>query len=89
LYIDELQPETHQRRQKNQQGKGDSWDALRKATSITIKGYKKRKNSICNKEVSLRHLKIERFMPRCNHEVVYNKSMHEKILVTKITLVWM
>ena len=50
---------------------------------------------IHNKEVSLRllqeaqHLQIKRFMPRCNHKVGYKKSMHEKILVTKIALVWM
>ena len=35
LYIDELQPQTSQRHHKYQQGKEDSWDALRKATSIT------------------------------------------------------
>jgi hypothetical protein len=35
LYIDELQPQTCQKHRKYQQGKEDSWDALRKATSIT------------------------------------------------------
>jgi hypothetical protein len=35
LYIEELQPQTSQRHHKYQQGKEDSWDALRKATSIT------------------------------------------------------
>jgi hypothetical protein len=37
LYIDELQPQTCQRHHKYQQGKVDSWDALRKSTSITKK----------------------------------------------------
>jgi hypothetical protein len=32
LYIDELQPPTYQRHHKYQQGKEDSWDALRKTT---------------------------------------------------------
>jgi hypothetical protein len=42
LYIDELQPPTCQRHHKYQQGKVDSWNALRKTTSITKKGTKKR-----------------------------------------------
>jgi hypothetical protein len=42
LYIDELQPQTCQRHHKYQQGKVDSWDALRKSKSI-IKKYTKRK----------------------------------------------
>jgi hypothetical protein len=42
LYTNELQPQTHQRNHKYQQGKEDSWDALRKATSIATKGYKKK-----------------------------------------------
>jgi hypothetical protein len=43
LYIDELQPQTCQRHQKYQQGKEDSWDTLRKATSITKKDTKRKK----------------------------------------------
>ena len=43
LHIEELQPQTCQRHRKYQQGKEDSWDVLRKATSITNK-YTKRKN---------------------------------------------
>jgi hypothetical protein len=43
LYIDELQPQTCQRHHKYQQGKEDSWDALRKATSITKDDTKERK----------------------------------------------
>jgi hypothetical protein len=37
LYIKELQLQTCQRHHKYQQVKEDSWDALRKATSITKK----------------------------------------------------
>jgi hypothetical protein len=37
LYIEELQPQTCQRHHKYQQEKEDSWDALRKVTSITKK----------------------------------------------------
>jgi hypothetical protein len=43
LYIDELQPQTCQRHHKYQQGKVDSWDALRKATSITKNDIKRKK----------------------------------------------
>jgi hypothetical protein len=43
LYIDELQPKTCQRHHKYQQGKVDSWDALRQATSIIMKTTKRKK----------------------------------------------
>jgi hypothetical protein len=43
LHIKELQPQTCQRHHKYQQGKEDSWDVLRKTTSIT-NNYIKRKN---------------------------------------------
>jgi hypothetical protein len=42
VYIEELQPQTSQRHHKYQQGKEDSWDALRKATSITKRDTKRR-----------------------------------------------
>jgi hypothetical protein len=42
LQIEELQPQTCQRHHKYQQGKEDSWDVLRKATSITNKIPKER-----------------------------------------------
>jgi hypothetical protein len=38
----EPQPQTCQRHHKYQQGKEDSWDALRKATSITNKDTKRK-----------------------------------------------
>jgi hypothetical protein len=42
LYNDELRPQTCQRHHIYQQGKVDSWDALRKATSITNKDTKRK-----------------------------------------------
>jgi hypothetical protein len=42
LYIEEFQPQTSQRHHKYQQGKEDSWDALRKATSITERDTKRK-----------------------------------------------
>jgi hypothetical protein len=42
LHIEELQQQTCQRHQKYQQGKKDSWDTLRKATSITKKDTKRK-----------------------------------------------
>jgi hypothetical protein len=40
LYIDKLQPQKHQRSHNYRQGIDDSWDTLRKATSITTKDTK-------------------------------------------------
>jgi hypothetical protein len=42
LHIEELQPQICQRHHKYQQEKVDSWDALRKATSITKKDTKRK-----------------------------------------------
>jgi hypothetical protein len=42
LYIEELQPQISQRHHKYQQGKEDSWDTLRKATSITKRDSKRK-----------------------------------------------
>ena len=41
LYIHELQPQTTTIHHKYQQGIEDSWDALRKATSITNEDTKR------------------------------------------------
>jgi hypothetical protein len=43
LHIEELQPQKCQKHHKYQQGKENSWDVLRKTTSITNK-YIKTKN---------------------------------------------